>query len=271
MADYVIGDVQGCYEPLQRLLRHIHFDPQCDRLWFVGDLVNRGPESLQVLRFIHGLVNPPIVTLGNHDLWLLSVYYRAVSGVALNADIRALFDAPEVEILMTWLRQQPLMVYDRHWKVVVCHAGIAPSWDLATASTCAEEVHQVLMGPEYVTFLREMYGNLPDVWSADLRGMERWRIITNFFTRMRVCDADGRLCLQYKEALDHIPEGTYPWFLTPGRRPIDPDIIFGHWAALEGKTEVPGVYAIDTGCVWGGTLTALRLQDRQRFSVSGNI
>ena len=271
MADYVIGDVQGCYEPLQRLLDLLHFDPCTDRLWFVGDLVNRGPESLAVLRFIKNLPLPPRVTLGNHDLHLLSLLFG--DNVRNNHDdtLNEVLEAPDREALGHWLRKQSILYHDAEQDVVMCHAGIAPVWTLSQAKACALELENALAGDDYLEFLRHMYGNQPDHWSRDLTGMDRLRVICNYFTRMRCCDAQGRLVLTYKGTIDKAPKNLYPWYSVPGRQAIDADIVFGHWAALEGKCPYPRLYALDTGCFWGGPLTALRLQDKQRFQVPGSF
>jgi bis(5'-nucleosyl)-tetraphosphatase (symmetrical) len=249
MADYAIGDVQGCYDALMRLLSHIDFNERVDRLWFVGDLVNRGPESLAVLRFIHALPIQPKITLGNHDFHLL----RAPDGIELGH----------------WLRQQPLLCYSSKLQVVMCHAGICPLWDLTQAMQFAKELETVLSGAHYSTFLSQMYGNEPNMWSDDLTGIERLRVITNYFTRMRLCDERGALALNYKGKPEDAPKHLYPWYKVPYRREIEVDIVFGHWAALMGRNPHPKLHAIDSGCLWGGQLTALRLQDKKRFSVQG--
>ena len=269
MADYAIGDVQGCYQPLLRLLDHIEFNERSDRLWFVGDLVNRGPQSLEVLRFIKNLPLTPRITLGNHDLHLLNrLFVKEVPGqFATKEDtLDAVLQAHDAEELGYWLRQQSILYHEPLLNVVMAHAGIAPVWDLLKAKQCAEELEKMLRGPEFVLFLSNMYGNKPDSWSEDLTGIDRLRVITNYFTRMRFCERDGRLSLRYKGTIAKAPENLLPWFLMENRRPITADIVFGHWAALQGQCAVPGLYAIDTGCVWGGALTALRLQDRHCFS-----
>ena len=268
MADYVIGDVQGCYDPLLRLLDTVDFDDRRDRLWFVGDLVNRGPNSLGVLRFVKQLSVLPRVTLGNHDLHLLARLYG--SGIRPSHDdtLEDILDAPDREELGHWLRQQSILYHDPLLQVVMCHAGIAPCWGLSEAKVYASELESVLRGPDYHGFLTHMYGNEPNYWSDEWSGMTRWRVLCNYFTRMRCCDASGHLMLSFHGGLDDLSEGMYPWYETPGRQPIDVDIVFGHWAALQGRCSNPHVYALDTGCFWGGRLTALRLQDRQRFDVA---
>jgi bis(5'-nucleosyl)-tetraphosphatase (symmetrical) len=265
--DYVIGDVQGCYDPLQRLLEHINYNEQVDRLWFVGDLVNRGPESLAVLRFIKNLPLPARITLGNHDLHLLAKIF--VENAKSNTDdtLHEIVCAEDAEDIGHWLRKQAIMYYEPAFNVAITHAGIAPTWDLAQAQSCAKELETVLAGENFRSFLAQMYGNKPDHWSDELVGIDRLRVITNYFTRMRFCDAQGRLVLSYKGTLANAPADLIPWYEVPNRKPIEVDIIFGHWAALGSDTPAPQIFAIDTGCLWGGHLTALRLQDRQRFSV----
>ncbi|MCL9683041.1 symmetrical bis(5'-nucleosyl)-tetraphosphatase [Legionella maioricensis] len=269
MSDYAIGDVQGCYEPLQRLLDLIDFDEKTDRLWFVGDLVNRGPESLAVLRFISTLPLAPIITLGNHDLHLLGSLFGERPWKGHDDTIQIVLKAPDGEHLGHWLRKQSILHYSPELKVVMSHAGIAPLWDLSQAIHLAQELEAVLSGDGYQEFLTHMYGNKPDIWSGDLMGLDRLRAITNYFTRMRFCDGRGRLELGYKGTIDKAPANLYPWYAVPGRKEIEVDIVFGHWAALMGKSPNPKIHAIDTGCLWGGPLTALRLQDKQKFSVPG--
>ncbi|KTC94580.1 symmetrical bis(5'-nucleosyl)-tetraphosphatase [Legionella erythra] len=269
MPDYAIGDIQGCYEPLLRLLDHIQFNEHSDRLWFVGDLVNRGPQSLAVLRFVKNLPLTPYVTLGNHDLHLLGKLFTDSPRQNHDDTLQEILAAPDRDELGHWLRRQSILHHDEALKVVMCHAGIAPVWNLAQAKQHALELESALSGPDYQIFLTHMYGNSPDHWSDELHGMERLRLITNYFTRMRFCDAGGRLLLHYKGTLAAASLDMLPWFAVPNRCDIDADIVFGHWAALQGHSPNPRIHAIDTGCFWGGPLTALRLQDKQRFQVSG--
>lgn len=269
MADYAIGDVQGCYEPLLRLLDHIHFNDSVDRLWFVGDLVNRGPQSLDVLRFIRQLTQPARITLGNHDIHLLAKLFGGHTWSNQDDTLQELLMAEDAHQLGHWLRRQPVLYHDPDLNIVMCHAGIAPSWDLSLAKACAFELESVLAGDNYRDYLVQVYGNQPNYWSEELKGIERLRSITNYFTRMRFCDAKGRLLLDYKGSLSDAPTNAYPWYKVPGRIELMPDIVFGHWAALQGASPSKTIHAIDTGCLWGGELTALRLQDRQRFSVAG--
>lgn len=268
MADYAIGDIQGCYDALQRLLDVIAFNEHSDRLWLVGDLVNRGPQSLEVLRFIKQLPLPPQITLGNHDLHLLSVLF---AGHSLNKGdtLNEILQADDAQELGNWLRYQPLLIHDERLNLVMSHAGVAPMWDLEQAKKRAEEMHTVLRSEQFKPFLQQMYGNQPALWSEQLSGFERLRTIINYFTRMRFCDSKGALSLSYKGTIEQAPDTLYPWFEVPGRQVLQQDIIFGHWAALMGKCLQPKIYALDTGCVWGEELTALRIQDKRRFAVPG--
>jgi bis(5'-nucleosyl)-tetraphosphatase (symmetrical) len=265
MSTYAIGDVQGCFQALTQLLAKINFNAQKDELWFVGDLVNRGPESLTTLRFIKNLGTRARVVLGNHDLHLLAVYFN-LRPMYTDDTLQEILDAPDADILLAWLRQQPLAYYDSKLKYLMVHAGVAPMWDLNTTLNLAQEVQDTLSGPEGIEFLKHMYGNEPDIWSNTLTGWERLRVITNYLTRLRYCDVQGHLDLKTKDL--HPAPNFYPWFAIPGRKTAQDDIIFGHWASLAGKAENPHVFALDTGAVWGGKLTALCLENRIKFSVS---
>lgn len=267
MSHYVIGDVQGCFDELQALLRHIHFNKESDRLWVTGDLVNRGPQSLEVLRFFKALGDSHKIVLGNHDLHLLAVAFDVAQPRAEDT-FDAILAAPDRKELIDWLRHRSLLHHDKELNCVMTHAGIAPVWTLPQARELALEVEAVLHGDTPDFFLKAMYGNLPEQWRDNLAGMERLRCITNYLTRMRFCYADGRLDLSYKGEIAGKPADLYPWFELPSRIPIKERILFGHWAALNGKTGLPDVYALDTGCVWGNHLTALRLEDGKCFSVS---
>ncbi|MDX2347030.1 MAG: symmetrical bis(5'-nucleosyl)-tetraphosphatase [Legionella sp.] len=269
MTDYAIGDLQGCYDPLMRLLQHIQFDAHKDRLWFVGDLVNRGPESLKVLRFIQALPIAPCITLGNHDLHLLCQIFLPKQTPTPDDTLNAILNAPDKEDIGHWLRQQPLLHHDTALNYVMTHAGIAPTWDIKQAKTYAKQLEAVLSGENYLNFLTHMYGNTPSYLSENLSHIEQLRVICNYFTRMRFCNSAGHLELTVKTNPNTAPKGFYPWYALPTRKNIQADLIFGHWAALKGKCPMPDIHAIDTGCVWGGPLTALRLQDKRRFSVPG--
>ncbi len=266
MATYVIGDVQGCYIELENLLSLIEFMPERDVLWFTGDLVNRGPGSLEVLRFVKSLGERHITVLGNHDLHLLAAAYGA-GHLSSGDTLDAILAAPDKDRLIDWLRRRPLIHVDEKQNIVLVHAGIAPCWQIDEAARLAREVESVLRGDTPDIFLRNMYGNQPDQWQEELEGIERLRCIVNYFTRMRFCYPDGRLELTYKGEIAGKPADLIPWFDVPDRVNTETDIIFGHWAALNGKADLPHLFPLDTGCVWGNCLTALRLDDFKRFSV----
>lgn len=266
MASYAIGDIQGCLNELHHLLEHISFDPAEDRLWFVGDLVNRGPDSCGVLRFIMGLGDRAIVVLGNHDLHLLAVAEGHMK-YAKHDNLQDVIGAEDSAELLHWLRHLPLIHHDESLGLSMIHAGLPPQWDLATARTCAKEVESVLQGPDYVHFLEHMYGNLPDIWDEGLEGIERLRFITNCFSRLRYCDEHGRMALDEKGPPGSQPVDYRPWFEIEDRRSRNDTIIFGHWSSL-GFVDRDNVYGLDTGCLWGDSLTALRLEDRQTFSIN---
>lgn len=263
MATYIIGDVQGCYPELEHLLKVIHYDPTHDRLGFVGDLVNRGPQSLQTLRWIKQLPNP-IVVLGNHDLYLLALGFECTqySGKHTLHDI---LNAPDKEELLHWLRKQPLIYHDPHANFLIVHAGLPPQWSNDIAIQRAQEVERILQGDRFKQLLENMLGLKPDCWDDHLIGWNRLRYIINAFTRMRFVDSHGCLDLFSKETETVKPTVYKPWF--ENKDPEGVDIIFGHWAALQGNVNKPHFYALDTGCIWGGRLTALRIEDKQLFSV----
>jgi bis(5'-nucleosyl)-tetraphosphatase (symmetrical) len=266
MAIYAIGDLQGCYTELQNLLERLNFNPARDRLWFVGDLVNRGPQSLDCLRFIKSLGDRAVTVLGNHDLSLLSTM-AGVRKLGERDTIADILNASDRTELFDWLRRQPLLHHDTDLNYVLIHAGLPPQWDLQLAKRCAREIETLLRGREYREFFEGMYGDMPEQWSDDLGGAERWRFVTNCFTRLRYCSLDGQLDLKEKEAPGKQKHGLYPWFQVPGRRSHDVRIIFGHWSTL-GCTQQDNVISLDTGCVWGGSLTAARLDGKQPEFVS---
>lgn len=260
MAVWAVGDLQGCYDEFRELLDLIEFDPSVDTVWLVGDLVNRGPGSLSVLRHIRALGASARAVLGNHDLHLLAIRY---GGHKINrgdtfGDVLAADDCDE---LCDWLRRLPLLVLDHPGGHVMTHAGIPHIWSLEEARAHAAEVEAVLSGDGCVDYCRALYGNRPDAWDPALRGMDRWRIITNYFTRMRLIEPSGRLDFAYKGPVQHAPPGWSPWFLHRARRPLAETLLFGHWASIEGHTGRPDIVALDTGCVWGRFLTARRLDD----------
>lgn len=263
MATYCIGDVHGCYDELTQLLRVINYDPQHDHLWFVGDLVNRGPKSFEVLRLVSQLPNTTVV-LGNHDLHLLNFYHGVVDFES--RPLKQIFTVPDGPKLIEWLRMRPLLHYDQQYNCALVHAGIYPGWDLPNAITYAKEAEEALRGDNYIDFLHHMYGNQPSCWSDDLEGWDRLRFIINAFTRMRFCDQQGNLEFKHTGKINDAPDNHRPWFTLPWRKTKDTKILFGHWAALAGITNNPNALALDTGCAWGNTLTALRLDDGTRFS-----
>lgn len=268
MARYAIGDVQGCFDTLTALLQKLNYQEQKDELWFAGDLVNRGPKSLETLRFIKGLSdkNAAIkVVLGNHDLHLLACYYSKKAPKKKDT-LLPILEAPDCKELMTWLKQQPLMVWDQLNDLVMTHAGLPHLWSLEKAFQLSQEVHHALQCKDLSGFFDAMYGNEPAGWSDELLGMARLRVITNYFTRMRFISPQGDLDFSAKEALDSAPDGFFPWFsFTPSHQH---KLIFGHWAALEGKTGFGKQFqATDTGCVWGGKLTAINLDSWERTSM----
>lgn len=267
MSTYAIGDVQGCYQPLQQLLQKIQFDPAQDTLWFTGDLINRGPQSLEVLRFVSRLGDKHQTVLGNHDLHFLAVA-EGVRHAHPSDTLQDILAAPDREELIDWLRHRPMLVRDEKLNYVMTHAGLAPVWSLSQAQELAHEVEAVLRHGDARRLFENMYGNQPDHWDDALTGMERLRCIINYFTRMRFCHRDGHLELTYKGTINDKPADLVPWFDVTPRMNDDVNIIFGHWAALNGEVDVPNVFALDTGCVWGNKLTAMRLEDQVRFSVS---
>lgn len=256
MAVYAIGDVQGCFTALRALLDRLAFDPQHDQLWFTGDLVNRGPQSLEVLRLAKAL--DAIVVLGNHDLHLLGVAHGVVRPRPRDT-FGAVLTAPDRDELLEWLRRRPLLHDDVGLKAMLVHAGLLPQWDRATAGVLAREVEQVLRGPDHTQLYRHMYGDQPDQWSDDLRGWERLRVIVNGFTRLRYCDQEGRMALEEKGPPGSQPAHLFPWYAIPARPAFDAKIIFGHWSAL-GAQKIDRVISLDSGCVWGGSLTGARLE-----------
>jgi len=264
MTTYAVGDIQGCLKPLKCLLAEVDFNPSQDTLWAVGDLVNRGPESLETLRYLDSLGNACISVLGNHDLHLLAAS-RDASRLKKSDTLLAILKAPDREQLLGNLRQRPLAHYDAGLNTLMVHAGIPPIWSLQQALTLAAEVEQVLRCDDRLPwYLDEMYGNKPDRWKDSLQGIDRLRAITNYLTRMRFCQADGTLELKAKEGLASAPKDFAPWFSFPRRDP-QLRIVFGHWAALEGRCEVPGIHALDSGCVWGGQMTLMNLHSGERL------
>lgn len=267
MSIYAIGDVQGCFNELKKLIERIQFNPNKDTLWFTGDLVNRGPQSLDVLRFIKNLGKTQQIVLGNHDLHLLAVMHGAHPGFPGDT-FEAILHAPDRDELMLWLCQQPLLYHDNENQFTLVHAGLSPEWDWITAKKLAHEVEIILQSEKRIDFFREMYQDSPTRWSDVLTGWERLRCITNYFTRVRFCFSDGSLELKEKSGIQEKSVERIPWFQFPDRKNKEMKIIFGHWAALNGVTDTKNVFALDTGCVWGKRLTAMRLEDKKLFSCS---
>ena len=268
MATYAIGDIQGCYQELLELLDRVNFDEKNDRLWLTGDIVNRGPGSLEVMRLIRRL--DAVMVLGNHDLHLLAIAAGKVK-LRKKDTLQPVLEAPDSAELLSWLIKRPLLHRDQDLAYTLIHAGLPPQWDISQAHSCAHEVEQTLQGDDAPEYFAHMYGDQPDLWSEDLQGWDRLRFITNCFTRLRYCDPDGRISMRDKGPPGRQPEPLLPWYQVNGRRSAGETIIFGHWATIRLGTEQDfssaGVHAIDTGCIWGGELTAMRLEDRKYFSV----
>ena len=269
--NYVIGDVQGCFEALKQLLKTIQFDADQDFIWFAGDLVARGENSIGAIRFIKKLVDRGVAAtvLGNHDLNLLAVA-RGIKEINPKDNIDDVIHALESDDLIEWLRKQPLCLFPNE-HTVLTHAGIPCNWTAVQAATLAKEVEAVISDDDFAVvdaFLNEMYGKKPTLWSDDLEGNARLRCITNYLTRMRLTDETGRLEFSFKESLDDpMPEGFKPWFAFESQAAKTHQILFGHWAALQGKTISDNIQNLDGGCVWGKQLLAYRLEDQQMFSV----
>jgi len=253
MATYAIGDIQGCFDELQALLARIGFDPVHDRLWFVGDLCNRGPRSLEVLRYVKSLGDRAVVVLGNHDLHLVT-QYEGFERKRADDTFQDVLGAPDAKELVDWLRTRPMMHVEGSWAMV--HAGLLPGWSVPKALSLAREVEQALRAPNYRDFLANMYGSKPERWDDALAGWDRLRVIVNAMTRMRFCKADGTM--EFRASGKDAPADYQAWF---EGRTDEAAIVFGHWSAL-GLVVRPRLAALDTGCVWGGPLTALRLEDR---------
>lgn len=258
MALYAIGDIQGCYDEFRRLLDKISFDSGKDQLWLVGDLVNRGPDSLAVMRFVRRLGERAVVVLGNHDLHLLAMAYGNPRR-AREASLSEVLRAPDREELIDWLRHRPLMHHDAERGCSLLHAGLPPQWDISAALAHAHEVETILRGNGVREFLMEMYGNKPDRWKPGLRGVTRWRFTVNCLTRMRYCTDKGRLSFKEKGPPGSQTPGLMPWFDVPGRLSQESRIVFGHWSTL-GFIQRNNVWCLDSGCLWGGRLTALRIR-----------
>ena len=268
MATWAIGDIQGCHDELVRLIEKLRFDPATDKLWFCGDLVNRGGQSLAVLRTVKGLGDNAVVALGNHDLSLLSIAERKREEQGrVNPELREVLFAPDRDELIGWLRRQNLVHVDRELGFMLVHAGLFPRWTVQQAEEVAREIEDKLRGEGYRRLLKQLFGNKPDLWTPKLRGIDRWRAGINVFTRMRYCDVRGRIAFSDKGMPGTQRPGLYPWYEVPGQIRRDIRVVCGHWSTL-GRFAGLGVHAIDTGCVWGGALTALRLDSEEPQFVS---
>lgn len=265
MAVYAIGDLQGCYDEFQRLLDKLHFDPDQDRLWLTGDLVNRGPDSLKVLRQVRSLGNAAICVLGNHDLHLLA-RAAGVRESGKRDTLDAVLGAEDAQVLMDWLRHQPLLHHDNALGWTMVHAGLAPQWDLPTARACAAEVEAALRADDYQKFLAQLFKNRATQWHEGLDLTDRRHFAVNCLTRLRYCHPDGSLALGHSGAPGTQPKGQVPWFEVPGRQNEGMRVIFGHWSTL-GPLTRPDLLALDGGCVWGGSLASARIDETpQRIS-----
>jgi bis(5'-nucleosyl)-tetraphosphatase (symmetrical) len=260
---YAVGDLQGCLAPLEELLANVAFDAARDRLWLVGDLVNRGPDSLGCLRFAKSLGEAAVVVLGNHDLHLLSVAEGFSRGRSRDT-LEQVLQAPDRGELLDWLRRRPLMHVEGGFAMV--HGGLLPSWSVGQARALAGEVEEALRGPGYRALLRDMYGDEPDSWNAALAGIARSRVIINAMTRLRVCTPDGRMVLGFKGDPADLDGKLLPWFDVSGRASRGTTVVCGHWSALGLKMR-GDLLALDSGCVWGRALSAVRLEDRKLFQV----
>lgn len=262
MAVYVIGDVQGCFTPLTLLLKKINYNSDKDTLWFTGDLVNRGPESVEVLRFVKDLGSRAITVLGNHDLHLLAIAYGKKNQNKRDT-LACVLDAPDADALISWLANRPLLHYDPKLKTTLVHAGLHPTWDLDSAQKLATEMQNILRGPQLEAFLEHMYGNVPDNWHDSLQGWDRARVITNCFTRLRFCDKNGHMNMEEKGPPNSQPANLKPWFEYLQDKAGFGRVIFGHWSTLGENTLNNHAICIDDGCLWGGSLTAIRLDEAE--------
>jgi len=262
MATYAIGDIQGCYQQLEQLLNKIQFNSDTDKLWFTGDLINRGPDSLATLRLLYSLRDNVTTVLGNHDLHLLATAFHH-KRPGKKDTLTEILEAPDRLQLLDWLRHQPLIHHDSDLDVTILHAGIHPDWSIAKAQALSSEVLQILRDDtQYVRFYQHMYGDKPNQWSEKLNSWPRFRFITNVLTRLRYCDTSGRLALGPKGAPGTQAEGFHPWYEIENRVSRNDRIIFGHWSTLDYESDIytkHNVFPIDTGCLWGGKLTALRI------------
>ena len=258
MATYVIGDVQGCFDELQELVRYINFNPKKDQLWFVGDLVNRGPKSLQTLRWVKSLGKSAVTVLGNHDLHLLAGHAGAKE-ISTTSSLHSVLQSKDIEKLISWLRQQSFMRFNKPLQFAMVHAGLAPQWSIKDALTYSREVEKVLKSKKYKEFLFQMYGDQPNHWDGRLKGWNRLRTITNFMTRLRYCNNNGEMSFVDKGPPGTQSIGMQPWYEIPSRKSQNTTVVFGHWSTLGYKHE-NNIISTDTGCLWGGQLTAIKIE-----------
>ena len=256
MAVYAIGDVQGCFTELEQLLNKIRFNPIEDHLWLVGDLVNRGPQSLETVQFVQSLNEHAQCVLGNHDIHLIACYTGAQTCKS-SSSLNQILNHTDAENIVNWMRSIPLLHHDAELGWTMVHAGLLPQWDLSIAQKCAREVEQQLRSKNYTDFISQVYGNTPTQWEATLDDRDRWRVIINAFTRLRMCDRDGNMDFEYKGLLGEQPKHLHAWFDLP-RKSENLNVVFGHWSAL-GFKQTPNLLGLDTGCLWGSSLTAARL------------
>lgn len=266
----MVGDIQGCYDPLQRLLEKINFDPAADELWCPGDLVNRGGQSLETLRLLHGLGDSFHMTLGNHDLYLLKENWKFPQAGSSNAEMDEILQAHDRQLLLGWLQQQPLAHWSAEHNVLMVHAGVVPQWTLEQTLACAAEVEKALRSKKPGKFFSRMNKNLVRRWRDDRTGWRRRRLISNILTRLRFCDANGKILSSASGPPGSQPAPYKPWFRHKNRKTRDVRIVFGHWAAL-GLRLRKRTACLDSGCVWGGRLSALRLEDQVLFQVPGKF
>lgn len=270
MATYVIGDLQGCFDPLKALLAKINYQPEQDQLWFVGDLVNRGPQSLECLRFVKATCEAGRgkTVLGNHDFHLLGAYCGLEKYQSKSDTLQPILQAEDVDDLIDWLRHQPLLVEHDYLPVIMVHAGLPPQWDLTTAKHEAESIQQILQGPAWRAAIRHhLFGSEPREWSPVLEGWQRIRYSLNALVRMRYCNSEGKLEFKQKMSPENAGKKKYaPWFTHPNRKNKDVEICFGHWSTL-GAIDAYRIHATDTGCLWGGSLSAYCLETQRRHII----
>lgn len=269
MSTYIIGDIQGCYDELIELLDKIKFDKRKDFVWFTGDIINRGPKSLEALRFIKNLGNSANSVLGNHDIHIIAIALKNDHASIKKADngIKQLLNAPDKDELLTWLRKRPILHKDDDLNFILTHAGIYPLWDIETAEKMAKKAENLIRGENFNDFIEKMYGNTPSKWSESLKSIEKMRFAINAFTRMRYCDHNGNLLFHYKKDLDNKPTDHIPWYALQRPTPITQRLVFGHWSALGYKYK-NNTISIDTGCLWGGELSAIKVRKYGHHKIS---